>query len=261
VGDRVYAVGIRHLPAEDARLAVVRDRTTGLRRELAEREVVSNAAHELRNPIAGISGAIEVLRAGAKDDPNARDHFLARLSEDVERVTRLTDSLLTLARMEAVEEETTEALNVGITIGEAAQAVAPPDGIEVRLDIGEDVTARGDPVLLRQVLIGLLTNAFKNTPAPGAVTVRARRYGDRQVLIEVSDTGTGIADDEVGRVFERFYRGSGSLEKEGFGLGLSIAKRMVDVMEGEMGVESKLGTGSTFWVRLPVAEVAATPVA
>jgi signal transduction histidine kinase len=261
VGDRVYAVGIRYLPAENAGLAVVRDRTAGLRRELAEREFVSNAAHELRNPIAGISGAIEVLRAGAKDDPNARDHFLARLSEDVERVTRLTDSLLTLARMEAVETETTEALDVGITIEEAAQTVAPPDGIEVRLDLGTDVTARGDPVLLRQVLIGLLTNAFKNTPPPGEVTVRARRYGDRQVLIEVSDTGSGIAADEVGRVFERFYRGSGSLDKEGFGLGLSIAKRMVDVMEGEMGVESKLGTGSTFWVRLPVAQVAATPVA
>ncbi|MEK6327481.1 MAG: ATP-binding protein [Actinomycetota bacterium] len=261
VGDRVYAVGIRHLPAEDAGLAVVRDRTAGLRRELAEREFVSNAAHELRNPIAGISGAIEVLRAGAKDDPNARDHFLARLSEDVERVTRLTDSLLTLARMEAVGKETPEALDVGITIEEAIQAVAPPDGIEVRLEVGADVLAQGDPVLLRQVLIGLLTNAFKNTHPPGVVTLRARRRGDRQVLIEVSDTGTGIAQDEVGRVFERFYRGAGSLEQEGFGLGLSIARRMVDVMEGEMGVESKLGTGSTFWVRLPVAQVAATPVA
>ena len=156
-------------------LAVVRDRTDELRRELAEREFVSNAAHELRNPIAGISGAIEVLRAGAKDDPNAREHFLARLSEDAERVTRLTDSLLTLARIEAVGKETTEALDVGITIEEAAQAVAPPDGIEVRLDVEADVAAQGDPVLLRQVLIGLLTNAFKNTPPPGAVTLRARR--------------------------------------------------------------------------------------
>ena len=261
VADRIYAVGIRDLPAEDAVLAVVRDRTAGLRRELAEREFVSNAAHELRNPIAGISGAIEVLRAGAKDDPNARDHFLARLSEDVERVTRLTDSLLTLARIEAVGKETTEALDVGITIEEAAQAVAPPDGIEVKLEVGADVAARGDPVLLRQVLIGLLTNAFKNTPPPGVVTLRARRARDNEVLIEVSDTGTGIAAEEVGRVFERFYRGAGSLRQEGFGLGLSIAKRMVNVMQGEMGVESKLGTGSTFWVRLPVAEMAATPVA
>ena len=261
VGERVYAVGIRDLPAEDAVLAVVRDRTVGLRRELAEREFVSNAAHELRNPIAGISGAIEVLRAGAKDDPNARDHFLARLSEDVERVTRLTDSLLTLARIEAIGEGTTEALDVGIAIEEAVQAVAPPDRIEVRIDVEADVAARGDSVLLRQVLIGLLTNAFKNTPSPGVVTLRARRGRDSEVLIEVSDTGTGIPAEEIGRVFERFYRGSGSLQQEGFGLGLSIAKRMVDVMEGEMGVESNVGTGSTFWVRLPVAEVAATPVA
>ena len=261
VADRVYAVGIRDLPAEDAVLAVVRDRTRGLRRELAEREFVSNAAHELRNPIAGISGAIEVLRAGAKDDPNARDHFLARLSEDVERVTRLTDSLLTLARIEAVGKETTEALDVGIAIEEAAQAVGPPDDIEVTIDVGADVAAQGDPVLLRQVLIGLLTNAFKNTPPPGVVTLRARRSRDNQVLIEVADTGSGISTEEVGRVFERFYRGSGSLQQEGFGLGLSIARRMVDVMEGEMGVESKLGTGSTFWVRLSAAKVAATPVA
>jgi two-component system sensor histidine kinase BaeS len=150
---------------------------------------------------------------------------------------------------------------VRITIEEAAQVVAPPNGIEVKLDIGEDVAAQADPVLLRQVLVGLLTNAFKNTPPPGVVTLRARHGGDNEVLIEVSDTGTGIAAEEVGRVFERFYRGSGSLQKEGFGLGLSIAKRMVDVMEGEMGVESNLGTGSTFWVRLPVAKAAATPVA
>ena len=80
-------------------------------------------------------------------------------------------------------------------------------------------------------------------------------------MIEVSDTGTGIAAKEIGRVFERFYRGSGSLEQEGFGLGLSIAKRMVDVMGGEIAAESKPGVGSTFRVRLRAAEPAPTPVA
>jgi signal transduction histidine kinase len=116
-------------------------------------------------------------------------------------------------------------------------------------------------VLLRQVLIGLLTNAFKHTPAPGTVTLRARRRGDSEVVIEVEDTGLGIPPEEVGRVFERFYRGSAQLESEGFGLGLSIAKRMVEVMGGEIGVTSTPGSGSTFWVRLPVAEPTATPVA
>jgi signal transduction histidine kinase len=261
VGDRVYALSARKLPAEGAVLAVVRDRTDELRREVAEREFVSNAAHELRNPIAGISGAIEVLRAGAKDDPAARDHFLGRLSDDADRVARLTESLLTLARMEAVGEGGTEALDVRIVIEDATQAVAAPDGLDMELDIAPDLVAQGDQVLLRQVLIGLLTNAFKNTPPPGMVTLRARWAGEHEVLIEVSDTGTGIAEAEVDRVFERFYRGSGSLEQEGFGLGLSIAKRMVDVMGGEIGVESELGVGSTFWVRLPAAKPAATPVA
>ena len=261
VGQRVYALGARKLAAEGAVLAVVRDRTDELRRELAEREFVSNAAHELRNPIAAISGAIEVLRSGAKDDPAARDHFLSRLSDDVERISRLTESLLTLARMEAIGEGGTEALDVALAIEEASQAVAAPDGLEAEVDCPRDLVASGDPVLLRQVLIGLLTNAFKNTPPPGVVTLRARRADQGEVLIEVVDTGTGIAADELDRVFERFYRGSGSLEQEGFGLGLSIARRMVDVMGGEIGAESEKGRGSTFWVRLPAAEPAATPVA
>jgi two-component system phosphate regulon sensor histidine kinase PhoR len=261
INERVYAIGARELPAEGAVLAVVRDRTEALRRELAEREFVSNAAHELRNPIAGISGAIEVLRSGAKDDPKARDHFLTRLSDDAERVSRLTDSLLTLARFEAGAEGRTEALDVRVAFEEAAQAVAPPDGVQVGLDVEPDLGAQGDPVLLRQVLIGLLTNAFKNTPGPGAVTLRARRRDAEEVLIEVSDTGTGIAAEEIDRVFERFYRGSGSLEQAGFGLGLSIARRMVDVMGGEIGVESEAGVGSTFWVRLPAVKPAPTPVA
>ena len=259
VGDRVYSLSARDLPAEDAVLVVVRDRTEAMRRELAEREFVSNAAHELRNPIAGISGAIEVLRAGAKDDPEARDHFLSRLSDDAERVSRLTDSLLTLARVEAGVGGKTESLDVGIAAEEAIGAVAVPEGIELEREIEYGLCARGDPVLLRQVLIGLLTNAFKNTAAPGAVRLRARRR-EEEVLIEVSDTGSGIAEEEVGRVFERFYRGSGSLEKEGFGLGLSISKRMVDVMGGEIGVESEVGVGSTFWIRLPAAAPAAAHV-
>ncbi len=261
VGDQVYALAMTNLPAEGAVLAVVRDRTDELRRGIAERDFVSNAAHELRNPIAGISGAIEVLRGGAKDDPEAQEHFLSRLATDAERITRLTQSLLTLARMEAVSEGATEPLDVDLAVNEVSQAVPKPEGLELVVDVEEDLVASGDSILLRQVLIGLLTNAFKNTTPPGTVTLGARREADEQVLIEVTDTGKGISPDEVGRVFERFYRGSGSLEQEGFGLGLSIAKRMVDVMGGEIGVRSEVGAGSTFWVRLRAAQPAPTPVA
>jgi signal transduction histidine kinase len=261
VGDRVYAINAHKLPAEGGVLVVVRDRTEELRREIAEREFVSNAAHELRNPIAGLSGAIEVLRAGAKDDPAAREHFLARLAADAERVTRLTESLLTLARVEAVGKGGSEPLDIAIAVEEAAEAVTAPEGLELEIDLEPDLAAEGESILLRQVLIGLLTNAFKNTPAGGTVTLRARRAEQEGVLIEVIDTGKGIAAEDIDRIFERFYRGSGSLEQEGFGIGLPIAKRMVDVMGGDIGVTSELGVGSTFWVRLRAAKPAPTPVA
>ncbi len=261
IEERVFAIGARYLPAERSVLLVVRDRTDELRRDQAEREFVSNAAHELRNPIAGMSGAIEVLRSGAKDDPEARDHFLDRLATDVDRVSRLTRALLTLARMEAIGEGEADVVSVDLAVEEALGTLEAPAGVQLRTDVGADVVANADPVLLRQVLIGLLTNAFKHTPAPGAVTLRARVEGEEQVVIEVKDTGSGIRPEERDRVFERFYRGSASLELEGFGLGLAIVKRMVDVMGGEIAVDSEEGKGSTFTIRLRAAEPSPTPVA
>jgi signal transduction histidine kinase len=260
VGERVYAVQGRELVAEDAVLIVVRDRTEELRRQLAERDFVSNAAHELRNPIAGISGSIEVLLAGAKDDPEAREHFLGRLAHDAERISRLTHSLLTLARMEAAGVAESDVVDVEIVAEESLRAVAPPAELRVELDVESGLTVKGDAALVRQVMIMLLTNAYKHTPK-GTVTLRARAGSNGEAVIEVSDTGTGIPAEEQDRIFERFYRGSNSVEKEGFGLGLSIARRMVEVMDGEIGVRSEVGEGSVFWVRLPVAKPAPTPVA
>ena len=262
VDGRVYGVQARRVPAEHAVLLVVRDRTDELKREEAEREFVSNAAHELRNPLAGIMSGIEVLRGGAKDDPDARDRFLARLASDAERMTRLTQSLLTLARVEAAgERDEAQVVDVSLAGEEASEAVAEPDGVEMCIEIEPDLVAEGDPVLLRQVMIGLLTNACAHTAPPGTVTLRAARGEEKTVTIEVQDTGKGIPPDEQDRVFERFYRGSATLEGEGFGLGLSIAKRMVDVMNGEIGLRSTPGEGSTFWVRLRAAKPTPTPVA
>jgi signal transduction histidine kinase len=262
IDGRVYGVQARRVPAEHAVLLVVRDRTEELKREQAEREFVSNAAHELRNPLAGIMSGIEVLRGGAKEDPDARDRFLTRLAGDAERMTRLTQSLLTLARVEAAGQHDPElVVDVSLALEEAAEAVEPPEGVEIRTEVEPDLVAQGDPVLVRQVMIGLLTNACAHTPAPGTVTLRAARGEDKTVNIEVEDTGKGIPPEEQDRVFERFYRGSATLGSEGFGLGLSIAKRMVQVMGGDIGVRSEPGRGSTFWVRLRAAKPTPTPVA
>ena len=261
MGDRAYAMTARSLPDERAVLAVLRDRTDELRRELAEADFVSNAAHELRNPLAGISGAIEVLQGGAKDDPEARDHFLKRLGEDAERMNRLTQSLLTLARVESRGAPESELVDVPLAIRDVVAACEAPPHVDLVVDVESQLAATGDPTLLRQVMIGLLTNAFKNTPPPGTVTVRGRHDTEGEVILEVIDTGTGIPAAELERVFERFYRRSESRNQEGFGLGLAIARRMVDVMGGRIGAESVEGEGSTFWVRLPVAKPSPTPVA
>src|SRR3954465_7873824 len=261
IGDRAYAMTARSLPDERAVLAVLRDRTDELRQELAEADFVSNAAHELRNPLAGISRAIEVLQGGAKDDPSDRDHFLKRLGEDAERMNRLTQSLLTLARVESRGAPESETVDVPLAIRDVVDAVDAPSHVELVVDIESELAAIGDPTLLRQVMIGLLTNAFKNTPPPGTVTVRGRHDSEGEVILEVIDTGTGIPAAELERVFERFYRRSESRKQEGFGLGLAIARRMVDVMGGRIGAESVEGEGSTFWVRPPGAQPSPTPVA
>jgi signal transduction histidine kinase len=262
IDGRVYGVQARRVPAEHGVLMVVRDRTEELRRERAEREFVSNAAHELRNPLAGISSAIEVLQGGAKDDPGARDRFLHSLAHDAERMTRLMQSLLTLARVEAADERReAEVVDVSLAAQEALSSVEAPAGIELHGSIEPDMVAVGDGALLLQVLIGLLTNACDHTPPPGVVSLRASRGEGGIVTIEVQDTGKGIPADEQDRVFERFYRGSATHSGEGFGLGLSIAKRMVDVMGGEIGLLSEPGDGTTFWVRLKAARPTPTPVA
>ena len=180
IGDRAYAMTARSLPDERAVLAVVRDRTDEMRRELAEADFVSNAAHELRNPLAGISERDRgPAGAAPRTTPRRRDHFLDRLAEDAERMNRLTRSLLTLARVESrrrrrERDRRRPGRDPRRGRGRSRRRRTSSCVVEVE----PDLAAKGDPTLLRQVMVGLLTNAFKNTPPPGTVTVRGRRDGE-----------------------------------------------------------------------------------
>ena len=147
IGDRAYAMTARALPDERAVLAVLRDRTDELRRELAEADFISNAAHELRNPLAGMSGAIEVLQSGAKNNPLDRDHFLNRLADDAERMKALTQSLLTLARVESRGAAENEVVDVAIAVRDVVAAVDPPPRVDLVVDVEQDLAATGDPTL------------------------------------------------------------------------------------------------------------------
>ena len=143
------------------RLLVVRDRTEEQARA-GRAEFVSNAARAAQ--LAAIMSGIEVLQSGAKDDPEVRDRFLIRLALDAERMTRLTQSLLTLARVEAAgERDPTQVVDVSLAAEEATEWIETPEGVELRAEVEPDLVAEGDPVLLRQVMIGLLANACAYT--------------------------------------------------------------------------------------------------
>lgn len=248
-GGRIYA--ILGLPAldESPAILVVRDISERERRERAEREFVTNAAHELRTPLTTITGAIEILQSGAKDEPEDRDRFLDHIQRESDRLVRLTRALLVLARAQTHEETPRiERISARRLLENVAAAVVPREGVMLQIDCEDDLELATEPRLAEQSLLNLASNAVKNTTR-GAVVLSARRTNGA-VAIEVVDSGTGMPRAIHERVFDRFYRGNGR-DSEGFGLGLAIARESVRVLGGQIDVDSQPGSGTTFRVTLP----------
>ena len=238
-------------------LVVLRDVTEARMADQTRRDFVANASHELRTPVSAISGAAETLLSGAASEPAQVRAFVEMIARNAERLARLTNDLLDLSRIESRQwRMELGSVPVEAVARRALEVCAEParrKRIDVTLDVPADLAARADSRALEHVLVNLLDNAVKYTPEGGRATVRGRR-ADGRVEIVVSDTGPGIEKHHLPRIFERFYRvDSGrSRDSGGTGLGLAIVKHLVQMQEGEIGVETGPG-GTPFRVRLPPA--------
>jgi two-component system sensor histidine kinase ResE len=253
--DEEHAYGIVGIPAQpetDWALVVIDDLTEEERRELAEREFVSNAAHELRTPLTTIIGAVEVLQAGAKDDPVQRDRFLGHIEREAGRLARLARAMLTLARAHAGQEQPrVEPVELAPLLREIADGLRPHDGVAVDVECPGGLAAWVNRDLLEQALRNLGENAAKHT-ARGHVALRAHADGST-VSLEVEDTGPGITSETQRHVFDRFYRGE--RDAEGFGLGLAIVRESVRTLGGRVELDSSPGQGTSFRIVLEGARV------
>ncbi len=237
-------------------LAVAYDVTDLRRLEKMRRDFVSNVSHELKTPLTSIQAYADTLLNGGLEDEDSSRMFVERIVEQSERLSMLIQDLLRLAKIESEPEafqiEHCDALDVASTAFQDHQTVAETRQIALSMDTPDGpLGVLADADGLRTILNNLLTNAINYTLAGGQVRLVVRRDGER-VLFEVSDTGVGIAKEHQSRVFERFYRVDKARTRSvgGTGLGLAIVRHLVEVMQGEISLESELGRGSTFRVRL-----------
>jgi signal transduction histidine kinase len=221
------------------------------------RDFLADVSHELRTPIAALRTFNELLREGAGEDPAARTEFLESSAGQLERLDWLAQNLLDLSKLDSglvlLDLRPDDLRSAVESAVEQAEALAVRRGISLSAHLpAEPVRIRHDPQRIAQVVGNLIGNALKFTPRGGAVDVEVAPFLDG-ARIRVTDTGVGIDASELPRIFDRFYRGSLANEARGSGsgLGLAIARSIVDMHEGRIVVESRLGVGSTFTVYLP----------
>jgi PAS domain S-box-containing protein len=226
-------------------------------------EFISLVSHELRTPLTSIHGYLELLLEGGAGELGAeQERWLTVVERNSRRLMQLVGDLLFMAQVEAgklaLDLEEVDLNEVISECLEAAQPTADDRQIELVAEVAETPTMLGDRSRLAQVLDNLISNALKFTPPSGRVSVRVSVVGS-DAVVEVQDTGVGIPSDEQDRLFERFFRSSTATEQAipGTGLGLTIAKTIVERHEGTISIESAEGTGTTARVRLPVGSLSA----
>ncbi|MFL5800550.1 MAG: sensor histidine kinase [Roseiflexaceae bacterium] len=219
----------------------------------AQRRLVADASHELRTPLTTIRGNLGLLQRTPPISPEDRDPVLADMVAECERLMRLVNDLLVLARADAGRPLRIEPVALKPLIEEVCrQAQHLDSGRPIDLHEVADLDVAGNRDALKQVLLIVLDNALKYTPEGGTISIHAATNGER-VTIAVRDTGVGIAPAVLPHIFERFYRGNAARTGEGAGLGLSIARTLVEAQHGTIAVESAPGHGTTVTLSLPHA--------
>lgn len=255
--DRQYLVYSAPIPGQsEASLAVISDVTRLHKLERMRSEFVSNVTHELKTPLTSIRGSIELLKSADRDE-KTRSYFYDVLDIEAERLQHLIDDMLVLSRIENAKDDPSacpcsiaEAIRKCV---ERIQPAAAQNKISIIMNLDENMYVSCSPIRLQQLFGNLIENAVKYNIPKGKVIISTVRQ-KKTAVIHIKDTGIGIAKEHFDRLFERFYRVDASRSREvgGTGLGLSIVKHLVVLYGGEISVESEVGKGSTFTVRLPL---------
>ncbi len=241
-----------------AALIVLNDITNLIRLENIRRDFVANVSHELRTPITTIKGFVETLRDGAMEEPEDARHFLDIILKHADRLNAIVEDLLTLSRIEQ-EDKNAEIIlkqeDLKKTLKDALETCtvsAAQKGISIVLNCPDSFLVHINSHLLCQAVTNLIVNAIKYSEPQSEVLVEAFRQ-ENWTHIRVQDSGTGIAKEHLPRLFERFYRSDKARSRKlgGTGLGLAIVKHIVQAHNGEVAVDSEVGKGTTFTIRLP----------
>lgn len=255
---RTLRVQVTGLPGLGAVIGV-EDQSRLKRLESMRRDFVANVSHELKTPLAAISGFVETMLDDPAMPDSVRNRFLERARQQAGRLATLVSDLLTLSRLDDDPGmRGSDPCDLVAVLKDTARDLLPiAEQREIILDVnlpGEAVWIRADRESLRQMAGNLVDNAVKYTPEKGTVTVRLVTKAMR-CRLEVADTGIGLSPGDQERIFERFYRVDRARSRElgGTGLGLSIVKNTALSLGGDIGVSSELGVGSMFWIELPLA--------
>jgi two-component system phosphate regulon sensor histidine kinase PhoR len=254
----LQAIGsIMQDPAGNSVLLLFQDISKQRQVEVMRKDFVSNVSHELRTPLASLRALSETLQSGAVDDPPTAKHFIELMETEIAKLTQMVDELLALSRIESGRlPMKRELVKVKELIAEPVARMAllaQRAGINL-LDKCTDAVSEllVDKEQIDQVLINLIHNAIKFTQPAGTVSVNAN-IDNGTVVFQVKDTGEGIPEEDLDRIFERFFKADRARATKGTGLGLSIARHVVESHGGRIWVQSTLGEGSTFYFSIPTS--------